>query len=362
MLHKSIKYTYSDITIVPSADFSPVDSRSKCTTRDSNGMLPIFTAPMSSVVSADNYNVFLGNGIRPIIPRNVDLWTRMKLAQTNLWIAMSLSEFRDTFTKHDDSLIGSRFNVCIDIANGHMKSLYDVCSLARLLPYDLSIMVGNIANPEIYRKLCKLNSKSSVKIVDYVRCGIGSGNGCITTSNTGIHYPMASLIDECRTVADDVCVPENKRPMIVADGGIRNYSDVIKAIALGADFVMIGGLFSACIESAAEKMVSNLDGYLEECGQKQAEEAFKKGEKVFSRFYGMASGMGQEVLFGKKRRTSEGIVKDVPVEHSIVKWVENMDDYLKSAMSYTGNSDLDTFRRQSHTIVISENSKLAVNK
>ena len=365
MLNKSIKYTYSDIAIVPSSNFSMIDSRSECKSRYSDGMLPIFTAPMSTVVNLDNYRLFSENGIIPIIPRNIDLETRKKLLNEGVWVAMSLSEFTDMFTnEHKEELRGKNLNICVDIANGHMAKLYEACIFAKsFLDYNLTLMVGNIANPGLYKQICQVNMNHKFRVVDYVRCGIGSGNGCITTSNTGVHYPMASLIEESKKIIWELNnIPESLRPKIVADGGIRNYSDVIKAIALGADYVMIGSLFSACIESAADKLTFNIDGVLVECDQKEAEDAFKNGEKVFSRFYGMASGMGQEVLFGKKKRTSEGIVKDIPVEHSIEKWVENMDDYLKSAMSYTGVSDLDRFRRWTNTVVISGNSKLAVNK
>ena len=79
-------------------------------------------------------------------------------------------------------------------------------------------------------------------------------HNCITTSNVSIHYPQASLIDECYNIKKQLLLEtEDILPKIIADGGIRNYDHVIKALALGADYVMIGSLFAQCIESAGEK-------------------------------------------------------------------------------------------------------------
>ena len=163
------------------------------------------------------------------------------------WVALSLNEFVELFISAKLSFEnGKTYHVCVDLANGHMAKLYDLIDKAKEKAskegYIIDVMTGNIANPETYNVLCDSN-------VDYIRLSIGSGNGCLTTSNTGIHYPIASLIDEC----DHIRIYKHEQyPKIVADGGIRNFSDAIKALALGADYVMVGGLFSSFIESAAE--------------------------------------------------------------------------------------------------------------
>ena len=93
-----------------------------------------------------------------------------------------------------------------------------------------------------------------MRVIDFIRVGIGGGSGCITTSNVSTHYPQASLIDECYNIKKQLLLEtEDILPKIIADGGIRNYDHVIKALALGADYVMIGSLFAQCIESAGEK-------------------------------------------------------------------------------------------------------------
>ena len=177
------------------------------------------------------------------------------MTEYQTWVALSLKEFENLFIDNYQDRIGdfrTHYFVCVDIANGHMKSLYDKCVKAKNLAnnnYKLTIMTGNIANAKtyewIYKNAVYEYEENGYKYydcaIDYIRVGIGGGSGCITTSNVSIHYPQASLIDECKKIKEStVCKYVRKKPAIVADGGIRNYDHVIKALALGADYVMIG--------------------------------------------------------------------------------------------------------------------------
>ena len=167
--------------------------------------------------------------------------------------------------------------------------------------------------------------------------------GCITSSNTSIHTPLATLIDDISTLRTEIKDKYGKLPYIVADGGIRNYSDVIKAIALGADYVMIGSVFAKMEESAAPKGTN------------------ERGEKIIT-FYGMASKQGQIAMNGCKKKTSEGLVTQLKVEYTMNGWVNNFMDYLRSAMSYVGTRTLDDFKNKVNVIINSPNAVNAVNK
>ena len=374
MIKKEIGYAYNDLTIVPSI-ISDVKSRSEINCMDDNERLPIFVAPMSSVINEKNYEVFERNGLYTVIPRSVDFKERMKLFGNNgklfndmdhRFIALSLNEFKDCFCNDENAKYNKNkhFNVCVDIANGHMKRLYDLCYTAKKLAYEheytLVIMTGNIANPDTYREICIMSYDTQNPIIDYVRCGIGGGSGCITSSNTSIHYPMASLIDECNTIKKELQLPNPTK--IIADGGVRNYSDVIKALALGADYVMIGGVFAKCLESCGAKMFTNYKGEKEMCSAEAAYELYEKGAQLYTRFYGMASADGQIAINHKKTKTAEGITKMLPVEYKLHKWVENMQDYMRSAMSYCGAFKLEDFIGKQTLIVNSPGEQNAVNK
>ena len=167
------------------------------------------------------------------------------------WVALSLSEFENIFIKNDDFLeeVTVIPHVLIDVANGHMQHLIDICKQVKESWGDnIVIMAGNIANPKTYIEYCDAG-------IDYVRCSIGSGSCCTTASNTAVHYPIASLIDEINTIKESrkhtyESAYDKFCTKVIADGGIRNFSDVVKALALGADYVMVGGLFASFIESA----------------------------------------------------------------------------------------------------------------
>ena len=373
MIKKEIGYAYNDITLAPTI-ISDVKSRSEINCMDVNKRLPIFVAPMSSVINEKNYDVFEQNSLYTVIPRSVDFKERMKLFGNNgtlfndvnhRFIALSLNEFKECFCDDENTKQNKNkhFNVCIDIANGHMKQLYDLCKKAKELSYqheyELVIMTGNIANPDTYREICMMTMNNK-PIVNYIRVGIGGGSGCITSSNTSTHYPMASLIDECNTIKKELQLPNPTK--IIADGGIRNYSDVIKALALGADYVMIGGVFAKCLESCGAKMFTNYKGESEMCSAEAAQELYDKGAQLYTRFYGMASADGQIAINHKKTKTAEGITKMLPVEYKLHKWVENMQDYLRSAMSYCGAFKLDEFIGKQTLIVNSPAEIAAVNK
>lgn len=372
MLHTKILYSYNDIMVEPCV-LSEVNSRKECNPYidKENKMLPIFTAPMSTVVDTLNYQYFEDNGIYSILPRNIDLVTRISYAKSGKWAAFSLKEFKELCFNEYDSIHETPWKVLIDVANGHMKQLYEAVKYAKELhgKDKLIVMIGNIANPETYFECYKYD-------IDYVRCGIGGGSGCITSSNTSIHYPMASLINEAYELKLNTYHNNNylkkewdEMPKIIADGGIRNYSDVIKALSLGADYVMIGGLFASCIESAGETYRLYEDGSTYSWGRLKYDtdwNSFLKLNRkniIMKEFYGMASKEGQCSINGKKTKTSEGIHKDFRVSGTVPQWVDNMASYLCSAMSYCNVKDVMDFNPQ-HVIcnVISNNTQNAINK
>ena len=377
MLKKDIKYSYRDVTIVP-AKVSEIEHRKDCNPFYPSGTLPLFTAPMDSVVGLENYELYEQHKIIPIIPRTVSLEQRLEVAKTGRWVAYSLDEFEKIFTVQNP---GEGYKALIDVANGHMKKLYTLVKKAKALNPTLTVMIGNIANPETYEECCKAG-------VDYVRCGIGSGECCITSSATKIHFPLASLISEIVEKKQSLqwSGSYKKFTKIIADGGVRGYSDAIVALALGADYVMIGSVFSKMLESSGQIFFRykdyekendwyplNWDIYFNRyksgkfydfneywTGTSEIGDHWRPIE-LKKEIYGMASGKGQIAIGGKKTKTSEGIIKTIPIEYTMDSWTENFISYLRSAMSYTGAKDLNTFINKTTCIINSPLSVASVN-
>ena len=300
---------------------------------------------MSSIVNLQNVDIYKKNKIIPILPRNISLSLRLKYLDKGYWIALSLKETEElSLDKLKDN---QEYKICIDIANGHMQKLYDLVHSIHISKPNIKIMAGNIANPTTLHIAANAG-------VDYIRLGIGSGAGCITSSNTAIHYPMASLINDCYRYKKQW----DLNIKLIADGGIRNYDDVIKALALGADYVMIGGLFAECVDS-------NKDLYIQSngCYVKANDEDLQKEDiQLYHKFYGMASKEGMNDLHLKKH-TAEGICKYISIKYdSIEQWSKNMADYLRSAMSYCNAKTLDRFISRQQYILLSNNAQNAINK
>jgi hypothetical protein len=256
-------------------------------------------------------------------------------------MSLSLDEF-ETFV--DDYSVGifpkGRVSILVDIANGHMRKLYklvDKFLSHRRVDLGHEIMVGNIANPQTYGEYAKLG-------VDYIRVGIGGGSGCLTSANTGIHYPMASLINECFEIKQS----NGYKTRIVADGGFRNYDEVIKAISLGADYVMLGGILNKSLESCGHnflfkkiKVSQSIANYI------WYNVPFLK-KHLYKSFRGMSTKEVQKKWGREVLKTSEGISKFNKVEYTVPQWINNFNDYLSSAMSYTDSINLDSFREARH--------------
>lgn len=361
-INDKIYYTYRDLTIMP-AEISEIEHRSSCCPFDANGMLPLFAAPMDTVIDQGNYAKFNDEMIYPIMPRTVNLATRIDYSLKARWAAYSLSEFEENFCGDSHQpILRHDIYALIDVANGHMKKIIDCVRAAKnIYGEHIKIMVGNIANPKSYIPLARAQA-------DYIRVGIGGGMGCLSTSNTGIHMPMASLVNETAKIKQYLTDSGGYThlPYIIADGGIRNYSDIIKALALGADYVMCGSIFARMIESAGIKY----DQEMNPCAEKHLQSIIDRvnnGEKSLlkglkTKFYGMASAEGQIAMKGQKTHTSEGLATFLPVEYTMHGWVMNFMDYLRSAMSYVGAKTLDEFKQEAVLIINSSNAINVVNK
>ena len=338
--------SFNDICLIPTV-VSEIEHRSECNPYLDNGMLPLFTAPMTSVIDENNWQMFKENKINTIIPRSVDWETRLDLSNT-IFIAISLSEFERLIDFYHPI---QTIYICVDIANGHMKKLLDLCKKAKNVFGDkIQIMAGNIANPYTYYEYAKAG-------IDYVRCGIGTSPICTTSANSGIHYPMVSLLSTIKVFKNAVekCINDidsgfKSVPKIVADGGFSNFDQIIKALAIGADYVMLGKIFAMSVEACGDILNKSYFGYnVEKQGpfqdwvRKQDMSTIKFWD-CWRAYYGMSTKKAQAEISGEAHKTAEGIETLVPIKYKLSGWIDNFISYLRSAMSYTNSRNLTEFK------------------
>lgn len=346
-------FDFDDILIEPEMH-TGILSRKKVDVFDEKQMLPLFTAPMDTVIGMENYSVFNSHKIYSIIPRKNE-YTLMDVSiDPKVWFSYGLDDFKKIFIDNRANIgLCEKAYALIDIANGHMNIVKELVEQSKeIYGRSLVIMVGNCANPYTFLSLASAGA-------DYIRMGIGNGAGCLTTVQTGVGYPMASLIHETAKIQQE----RNLSTKIVADGGFKKYADVIKALALGADYVMLGSIFNKALESCGETYEENKDhGSWKEPGDKVDQYSidvllqFEAGKKFFKKFRGMSTKDVQKSLGKTELKTSEGISKMQQVEYTLNSWCENFKDYLKSAMSYTDCLTIGEFIGKVRFNKISKNS------
>lgn len=355
---------FNDILITP-ATTSSIRSRSEInqhqTLMGETSWLPVIVSPMDTVIGLDNWELYLENKMPICFPRGIyprtypvqfseDDRTMLECFKDVIFYSYSLdqvSELVQWLVNNPGSDLDG--NVLIDIANGHMQHMVDLVKELRSRT-KMKIMVGNIANPETYRVLSEAGA-------DFIRVGIGFGGGCLTAMSTGVGYSMASLVNKCSDIKEQMLSMDERCASIVADGGFREYSDIIKALALGADYVMLGSMLNKCLESSGDTYWKGI-----KLNQSIAKFLWKRKFKLEKKFRGMSTKEVQKKWGKKKLTTSEGVVRMRTVKYTLSGWRENFEDYLKSAMSYTDSRTLKDFIGNVKCTVISQNSFNRFNK
>jgi len=152
-------------------------------------------------------------------------------------------------------------------------------------------------------------------------------------------------------------ITREELPMIVADGGMKDYSDIIKALGLGADYVMVGSLFNKALESSGDNYL-----YFWKINHKLAVKLYDWGFPIKKHFYGMSTKIAQIKMGKTNLKTSEGVVRKQLVEYKLASWVENFEHYLMTAMSYSDARNLNEFIGKADFELITENAFNRFNK
>ncbi|MGI6125384.1 MAG: IMP dehydrogenase [Planifilum sp.] len=253
-----------------------------------------------------------------------------KDAQGRLLAGAAVGVSSDTY-KRAAALVEAEVDVLVvDTAHGHSRNVLEtVAELRRRYP-DLCIVGGNVATAEGTRDL--IEAGASV-----VKVGIGPGSICTTRVVAGIGVPQVTAIYDCATVARQYGVP------IIADGGIRYSGDIVKAIAAGADAVMLGSLFAGTEEAPGESEIFQGRRFKVYRGMGSLG-AMKAGSR--DRYF-------QE---NEKKLVPEGIEGRVPYKGPLADTVFQLIGGLKAGMGYCGVKNLQELKEKTRFIRVTNAS------
>jgi GMP reductase len=220
----------------------------------------------------------------------------------------------------------------LDVANGYMQKFVETIKIIRNKYPHLTIMAGNVVTADQTQELLLAGA-------DCVVVGIGGGSACTTRLVAGVGYPQLSAVIECADAAHGL------GGHVVADGGCSTPGDVAKAIAGGADFVMLGGMLAGHDQGGGQiirKYYSTGEYYKD---KDPLHGDFYKPvieEKKFVEFYGMSSETANKKHFGglKDYRSSEGRTILVPYRGDVSNTVQEILGGIRSTCTYVGASEL----------------------
>lgn len=311
-IEEDIKLDFSDVLIRPKR--STLCSRSEVDltrtiyfpiSKQTWTGIPIIAANMDTIGTYEVYQSLCKHKIITALHKFYDVedLKEMELNKEYFMISTGITNKDLEKLKNIIKEIDVKF-ICVDVANGYMEQLVKFCLNLRELFPDKIIVAGNVVTREITEELI-LRAK-----VDIVKIGIGPGAACTTRMKTGVGMPQLSAISECADASHGV------NGFIIGDGGITCSGDASKAFGAGADFIMIGGLFSGHDENPGE--------IIEENGKK------------YKLFYGMSSDTAMKKRYGKiaEYRSSEGRTIKVKFKGNIENTVNDILGGIRSTCTY----------------------------
>jgi IMP dehydrogenase len=319
--------SFDDVLLLP--QFSEICSRKKEVTLGSNlgnikTSIPIISSPMDTVTEGNMVFQMDNAGGIGIIHRYNSIEQQAQIVSdvrsrgaNNVGVAIGVS---GDFIERAQEVIKSGANIlCVDIAHGHHIMMQNALSkLRNSIGSSIHVMAGNVATLHGINDLADWGA-------DSVRVGIGGGSICSTRIQTGHGMPTLQSIIECAET--------DRTVSIIADGGIRNSGDVCKALAAGADFVMLGSMLSGTDESPGEKHYDSRTG------------------KFYKAYRGMAS-VEAQIDWRGHTSSVEGVASTVDYKGPVSSVLEDIIRGVRSGLSYSGTKTISEFQHRARMIEI----------
>ncbi len=316
--------TFDDVTLAPKySEILPSEVNTKIQlSKNLTLKIPLLSSAMDTVTESKMAIAIAKAGGIGVIHRNLDIKQQIreikKVKSKNLLVGAAVGAGTDEIKRAYAILKEGVDLIVVDTAHGHTKKVAQIIKKIKLKKKKkTSICAGNIATPEAAKFLIKLG-------VNIIKVGIGPGSICTTRLVAGIGVPQLSAIINVKRGI------KKQNVKIISDGGIKFSGDIAKALAAGADAVMIGSLFAGTIESPGKLI--------------------KKKGKIYKNFRGMGSvgamnkGSADRYFQNKQKDKSkyvpEGVEGLIKFKGSVNKVIFKLIGGLKSSMGYLGAKNI----------------------
>jgi IMP dehydrogenase len=328
------KYSYDDLLIIP--EFSALSSRAVVDAVSPRKLgnifghgFPIISAAMDTVTEMDMMEAMSSNMALGIHHRYNVRWHTLRKATKLGGIAVSPSMVKEVpqfFRNLPKSLL------VIDVAHGDSQRCYDAARMLKDLNH--IVVSGNIATVRAADNYMALG-------IDILRVGIGPGSACSTRVVSGVGYPQASAINEIHK--------EFPEATIIADGGIKSSGDIVKALALGADYVILGNLLAGTRETPGKVYYDDPGQGMIHLSENQLNEMDNTGHFHGYKVYrGMAS--RESLKEAGKTIRPEGVSGTVPYKGPVVNVVDELIEGIKAGCAYVGARNIRELRMKAQFV------------
>jgi IMP dehydrogenase len=326
--------TFDDVLLVPG--YNGIKSRQNVTTSvgilDKTFQIPLISSNMDTITEWEMANAMGALGGMAILHRFMSIEQNVatfKKCQFPDKTGISIGVGKDGLARADALVASGASIICVDVAHGHSKEVNrTIRAIREKFKDNILIVAGNVAT---YAGADYLAAAGS----DAIKVGIGAGSVCTTRIKTGFGVPQLSAIQDCHKV-DRV---------LISDGGVRFPADAVKALAAGADFVMLGGVLAGTSETPGDVFdVKNPDGTITK----------------FKRYRGMASREAQEDFMGTMSdwKTAEGISVEVPHRGPVKEILQDIMGGIRSGMTYCGAETIRDLQRKAHFMEITSSGRV----
>ena len=321
--------TFDDVTLAPKYSEilpSEVDTKTNLS-KNLSLKIPLLSSAMDTVTESKMAIAIAKAGGIGVIHRNIDINKQIieikKVKSKNFIVGAAIGAGPNEM-KRADAILKEKVNlIVVDTAHGHSKKVAEIIKIIKKYKSNqITLCAGNIATAEAAKFLTNLG-------VDIIKVGIGPGSICTTRLVAGIGVPQLSAILDVKKGV------KNKKVSIISDGGIKFSGDIVKALAAGADAVMIGSLFAGTVEAPGRLI--------------------KKKGQLYKKFRGMGSvGAMNKGSADTSKYVPEGVEGLVKFKGSVEDIIYQLIGGLKSSMGYLGSKKIINLKNKPNFVKITK--------